>query len=115
MHNTALGPAIGQDRWTVSFSKSSWRVCGCIYNALTGEQYWTHDMFAAAWSSPCLVDGKVYIGDEDGDVTIFKHGPELEIISEVNMGNSVYSTPVVANGVMYISNKSTLFAIGQKK
>jgi len=84
-------------------------------NALTGEQHWTHDMFAAAWSSPMLVEGKVYIGDEDGDVTIFKHGPEMEIIAEVNMGNSVYSTPVVANGVMYISNKSTLFAIAEKK
>ena len=72
-------------------------------------------MTGSAWSSPMLVEGKVYIGDEDGDVTIFKHGPEMEIIAEVNMGNSVYSTPVIANGVLYISNKSTLFAIGEKK
>jgi hypothetical protein len=27
------------------------------------------------------------------------------------MGNSVYSTPIVANNVLYISNKDHLFAI----
>jgi hypothetical protein len=32
-------------------------------------------------------------------------------IGVINMGNSVYSTPIVANNVLYIANKSTLFAI----
>jgi hypothetical protein len=27
------------------------------------------------------------------------------------MGNSVYSTPIVADGTLYIANKSHLFAI----
>jgi len=27
------------------------------------------------------------------------------------MGSSVYSTPIVANGVLYVSTKSQLFAI----
>ncbi|MDA0832197.1 MAG: PQQ-binding-like beta-propeller repeat protein [Planctomycetota bacterium] len=82
----------------------------CV-DATTGTLLWSHDMFAASWGSPLVVDGKVYIGDEDGDVTIFEHGKTLNIISEINMGNSVYSTPIVANNVLYISNKSTLFAI----
>lgn len=83
-------------------------------NARTGEQYWTYDMFAAAWGSPLIVDGKVYIGDEDGDVAVFEHSKEQNLLAENNMENSVYSTPIVANNVMYISNKSTLFAIGNK-
>jgi hypothetical protein len=29
----------------------------------------------------------------------------------VNMGNAVYSTPIVANGVLYISNNDHIFAI----
>src|SRR5690606_25666790 len=82
----------------------------CV-DAKTGKPYWTHDMLAASWGSPLIADGKVYVGDEDGDVTVFKLSPELEIISEINMGNSVYSTPVAANGVLYIANKTHLFAI----
>ena len=60
-----------------------------------------------------IVDGKVYIGDEEGKVTVFQVGKEKEILSEINMGNSVYSTPVVANNVLYIANRSTLFC-GQR-
>jgi outer membrane protein assembly factor BamB len=81
-------------------------------DARTGKPHWTYDLFAQAWGSPLIVDGKVYIGDEDGDVAIFEHAAESgEPIQELNMNNSVYSTPIVANGVLFISNKSTLFAI----
>ena len=73
--------------------------------------YWTHDMFAASWGSPLIVDGKVYIGDEDGDVTVFELSKELNIIAEPNLINSIYSTPVCANDKLFISNKSTLFCI----
>ena len=68
-------------------------------------------MLAASWGSPLVVDGKVYIGDEDGDVCIFKLSKEMELITEINMGNSVYSTPIVANETLYIANRSHLFAI----
>jgi hypothetical protein len=32
---------------------------------------------------------------------------------EINMGNSVYSTPIVADDVIYISNRTHLFAIAE--
>lgn len=75
--------------------------------------YWTHDMFAASWGSPLIADGKVFIGDEDGDVTVFELSKELNILGEISMLNAVYSTPVAANNTLFISNKSTLFAIKQ--
>ena len=77
----------------------------------TGKPLWTHDMLAASWGSPLIADGKVYIGDEDGDITVFALAKEKEILAEINMGNSVYSTPIVAGDTLYIANKSHLFAI----
>jgi outer membrane protein assembly factor BamB len=79
----------------------------------TGKRLWKHDMFAAMWSSTMVADGKVYLGDEDGDVAIMQHGREFKLINEVNMGSSVYSTVVTANGVMYIMTRNQLFAIQQ--
>jgi outer membrane protein assembly factor BamB len=70
-------------------------------------------MFAAMWGSPMFIDGKIYIGDEDGDVVVMQAGRELKIISELNMGSSVYSTPVPANGVLYISNRNMLYALAE--
>src|SRR5215213_5351296 len=43
-------------------------------DAKTGQVYWTHDLFAAVWGSPMLIDGKIYLGDEDGDVVILQEG-----------------------------------------
>ena len=82
-------------------------------DAKTGKVHWTYDMLAAAWGSPLIVGDKVYIGDEDGDVCVFDLSSEKpdEPIAEINMGNSVYSTPIVANNVLYIANKTHLFAI----
>lgn len=77
--------------------------------------YWAYDMFAASWGSPLIVENKVYMGDEDGDICIFELSKEQKLIGEVNMGNAVYSTPIVANDTLYIANKSTLFAITNKK
>jgi outer membrane protein assembly factor BamB len=77
----------------------------------TGKPYWTFDMMSPVWGSPLVADGKVYLGDADGDVAVLKAGTEMKKISEIDMGNSVYSTPVPANGVLYIMTRSELYAI----
>jgi outer membrane protein assembly factor BamB len=80
-------------------------------DAKTGQLYWTHDTFAAIWGSPFVADGKVYLGDEDGDVVIVEHNKALKVIAELNMGSAVYGTIVPANGVLFLNNRSQLFAI----
>jgi outer membrane protein assembly factor BamB len=77
----------------------------------TGKPLWTHDMFAAMWSSTMVVDGKVYLGDEDGDVVVMHHGREKKLLSEVNMESSVYSTVITSNGVMFLMTRNQLWAI----
>jgi outer membrane protein assembly factor BamB len=79
----------------------------------TGKPYWVHDMFAAIWGSPMIIDDKVYLGDEDGDVTVLQHGKEMKVISEQNMGSSVYSTVVPANGVLFVMNRNQLYALAE--
>ena len=83
-------------------------------DAKTGKPYWVYDMLAAVWSSPMVIDGKVYLSDEDGDVRILEAAKEKKLINEVNMGSSVYVTPVAANGTLFIANRNQLFAIANK-
>lgn len=79
----------------------------------TGEPVWVHDMFAAIWGSPIVIDDKVYLGDEDGDVVVVQHARELKVLSEMNMNSSVYSTPVPANGTLFIMNRNQLIALAE--
>jgi outer membrane protein assembly factor BamB len=119
MHRTVGSVAIKDDiLYIADFSG----LFHCL-DAKTGKAHWTYDMLAATWGSPLIVDGKVFIGDEDGDVAIFKHsadpkealkdedGEMTPHFGEINLGNSVYSTPIVAGNVLYIANRTHLFAI----
>lgn len=81
-------------------------------DACTGEVFWTHDVFAAIWSSPLAADGRVYVGDEEGKITIFKLSRTKEVTATIEMGQSIYGTPVAAGGVLYVPTKTHLFAIG---
>ena len=80
----------------------------------TGQEYWTHDMFAAIWGSPMIADGKIYLGDEDGDVAILQPGKTLKVLGEMNMGSSVYSTPVAVGSTIFITSRNQLFALANK-
>jgi len=79
----------------------------------TGQLYWTHDLFAAIWGSPMIIGDKVYLGDEDGDIVVVEHGKTLKVVSEQNMGSSVYSTVVPANGAIFVMNRNQLYALQQ--
>ena len=89
---------------------------GFVYclDAKTGVHHWTHDTFAAVWGSPFVADGKVYIGDEDGDVEVLKAGKTRTVLHETNLGSAVYTTPVAHDGVLYIASRNTLFAIADE-
>jgi outer membrane protein assembly factor BamB len=80
-------------------------------DAETGKLQWVYDMKAHMWGSTFVADGKVYVGDEDGDFLVLKADRTLKVISETNLGAPVYSTPIVANGTMYVGSQTHLFAI----
>jgi outer membrane protein assembly factor BamB len=80
-------------------------------DARTGQHYWTYNAYAAVWGSPLVADGRIYLGDEDGDVAVLRAGKKLQVIAEINMGGSVYTTPVAKDGVLYISSRNKLWAI----
>lgn len=83
-------------------------------DAKTGEVYWVHDVFAAVWGSALVADGRVYLGDEDGDVVVLQTGKTLKVLAEMNMGGSVYATAVPAHGTLFLSSRNRLFALAER-
>lgn len=83
-------------------------------DAETGKLHWVYDMKAHIWGSTMVADGKVYIGDEDGDVVVLaaKGGAKATVLSEANVGAPVYGTTVIANGTLYVMSLTHLFAVG---
>jgi outer membrane protein assembly factor BamB len=109
MHRTLSSVAIKDDLLFISDQSA---VFHCL-DAKTGKSHWTHDLFAPSWSTPLIAGDHVYIADQDGDIAVFKVAAEKELVGEYNMGNGIYTTPVVANGVLYIATFNSLIAIEQ--
>lgn len=88
----------------------------CI-DARTGEALWADDLLSAVWSTCVIADGKVLIGDEDGNLTIYRaartrqrvHGDDAP-----SFGASIYSTPAIANDTLFVATKDSLFAIREE-
>ncbi|MGC8829301.1 MAG: PQQ-binding-like beta-propeller repeat protein [Verrucomicrobiia bacterium] len=89
------------------------------FDALNGKMFWSYDMKGHIWGSTLVADGKVYVGNEEGDFVVLPAKKEFNPLKDkplfsTNFGSPIYSTPVIANGVLYVSTPTTLYAITNK-
>jgi outer membrane protein assembly factor BamB len=84
------------------------------FDAATGKELWEHDIKTDIWGSPLYAGGKIYLAAEDGNLYIFAPGREKKLLAEIDMGEGLKSTPVAANGVLYVTTVSKVYAIAVK-
>ncbi|HZU38230.1 MAG TPA: PQQ-binding-like beta-propeller repeat protein, partial [Gemmataceae bacterium] len=106
-----LSSAVGHDGLVYVADLDGFVYC---FDAKTGQKYWDEDLKSSVWGSPLWVDGKVYLGDDNGDMHIFAAGKEKKILGKVEMEEPIKSTPVVANGVLYVMTGTHLYAISRR-
>ena len=94
------------------FVGDSGRRIHCV-DAGTGRPYWTHDVKGEIWASPLVADGKVYFATRSGELLVFAEDREKKLLQEILLGDSISSTPVAANGVLYVATMNRLYAVGK--
>jgi outer membrane protein assembly factor BamB len=83
-------------------------------DAATGGRIWIHDFGAIVHGSPYLVDGRVFVGTDDGEVVVFQHGRAAQVVATIDMGEQITTTPVAVNGALYVTTQTKLFAISSR-
>ncbi|MBT3385768.1 MAG: PQQ-binding-like beta-propeller repeat protein [Prolixibacteraceae bacterium] len=79
-----------------------------------GDSYWKHKLKMDSWSSALVADGKVFVGSRGKDFWILEDGKEINVLESKILDSSIHSSPVAANGVLYISTMNRLYAIEQQ-
>jgi outer membrane protein assembly factor BamB len=86
----------------------------CV-DALTGQPFWTHELKGEAWASPLVADGKVYLGTRDGSFYVFAAHRQKQLLSAIDLDSPISSTATAANGVLYVSTMTRLYALQDRE
>jgi outer membrane protein assembly factor BamB len=83
------------------------------YDAVTGQKYWEHDFGNSIYSSPMIVENKVYVSDNTGVMHIFAANKEFRLTGESKLGENIAATPAFTNGRIYLRGEANLYCIGK--
>ena len=62
-------------------------------------------------ASPVAYEGKLLLTSEDGDTYVIKAGPKHEVLGKNSIGEAVYASPAIADGVLYLRGVEHIYAI----
>jgi len=88
-------------------------IAGAVHclDARTGQHYWTADTQGQILGSPLVVDGKVYVGNDRGDICIFALAKEKKKLAEIEVTGRLRCSPIFAQGVLYVASDNRIYAI----
>lgn len=82
----------------------------CAYDTKTGEVKKEHDLTTPFYSSPVVVDGKVYLFSNSGKVYIFS-ASSFDLITSFETGEKTFATPAFTDGMMVVRTDKSLYCV----
>ena len=66
------------------------------------------------YASPVAADGKVFLANVDGKVTVVKAAGEWEILGVNDLGEEIHATPALGAGRIYVRTRGAVYCFGTK-
>ena len=66
-------------------------------------------------ASPLIANGRIYVTNESGLTSVFRTGPEFELLAENPLDDYTLSSPAVSDGQIFIRTTQYLYAIGERR
>lgn len=67
------------------------------------------------YASPVAADGKVFLVDTEGKLTVLKAGSEWEELSTTGLGEPCYATPAIYDGQIFVRTSKALYCFGVRE
>jgi outer membrane protein assembly factor BamB len=65
-------------------------------------------------ASPVAFAGKILLTSEDGDTYVIKAGSKYEVLATNSIGEPVYASPAISDGMIFIRGEKNLYCIAAK-
>lgn len=83
-------------------------------DAETGAEVWKHETNAAIWGSILLAGDRLYVGNEEGVMTVLRAGRRKELLAQIEMDAPLYSRPALVGDALYLTTGNRLYLIATK-
>jgi outer membrane protein assembly factor BamB len=83
-------------------------------DARTGKELWAQRLRGNFWSSPLSVDGKIYVGSEEGKVYVLQPGRQYKLLATNQLKGRILASPAVVDGALYIRTDEALYRFEQR-
>ncbi len=64
------------------------------------------------YASPVAADGKIYLSNVEGKITVLKAGSDWQVLATNNLEEEVHATPALSGGRIYIRTHGQLYCFG---
>ena len=88
-----------------------------VHDAKTGEEVYGRQRLATGTysASPVMADGKIYITNEGGTTSVFRTGPEFELLATNEVDDYCLSSLAISDGQIFLRTTKHLYAIGGRR
>jgi len=83
------------------------------YEAATGKVLW-QEKLGKHHASPVLVEGLVYLINDDGQINVIKPGRRFERVAQYELGEQCYASPAISDGQVFLRGFKHLFCFGRQ-
>ena len=82
----------------------------CAYDAKTGEVKKEHDLSTPFYSSPVIVEGKVYLFSNSGKAYVFS-ASDFSLLNAFETGEKTFATPAFTDEMMIVRTDRSLYCV----
>jgi outer membrane protein assembly factor BamB len=82
-----------------------------VFDAQSGELRKEHDLGVEFYSSPVIVEGKIYLFSNDGKMHIFSADDECRLIDSFDTGERTLTTPAFTDGKIVIRTENSIYCV----
>jgi hypothetical protein len=85
-------------------------VASCL-DARTGAVHWTERLGGNFSSSPLHADGRIYVGNRNGETFVFRPGRQFSLEATNPLDGSIMATPAAVGRAIYVRTEAALYRI----
>ncbi len=84
-----------------------------LLDAKSGETLWTERLGGNFCSSPLIADGRIYVGNREGQTFVLAPGKEFKLLATNTLDGQIMATPAAVDGALFVRTDKALYRLAK--